>query len=356
MKQCPNPNCILYTRLEELPDAYVKCPGCGGQLVDSSTTSGVLRSGYLSKMPGTSLSQIDLDQEFEQAFPGMQSPSTPVYAPAAQNPPQYDDEYYPYEDTEQDESVEVPLPGISRAARIAYALALLLLLAACGLFAFVLTTRILPSRSVTSAEATETAIVAMRPAVNTPVPVMPTVPQSELPPAQPTLTTPPVAPPTQAPQSQPPTPTAEQPQTLPPTQAPSPPTATNPPPSTGDAPTAPPAQSQPTGGITNAQMVTSLVSGAPVDNVTSYGANDPFVLAVQAQFGAGGVTNLRTRWYGPDGRLLYEIPRDFSVAGTYYTGFTLKKNTPWLEGNYRVDIHTNNSASPSYSVSFSVRP
>ena len=26
MKQCPDPNCIYYTRLEELPDAYVRCP------------------------------------------------------------------------------------------------------------------------------------------------------------------------------------------------------------------------------------------------------------------------------------------------------------------------------------------
>src|SRR6266568_1903452 len=68
MKQCPNPNCILYTRLEELPDAYTKCPGCGGQLVDASMSSGALHSGYLSKPPGSGLAQRDLDQEFEEAF------------------------------------------------------------------------------------------------------------------------------------------------------------------------------------------------------------------------------------------------------------------------------------------------
>ena len=68
MKQCPNPNCILYTRLEELPDAYVRCPGCGGLLVDANMQSGMLRSGPLNLTPG--LASRDLDEEFEAAFPG----------------------------------------------------------------------------------------------------------------------------------------------------------------------------------------------------------------------------------------------------------------------------------------------
>ena len=68
MKQCPDPNCILYTRLEELPDAYVRCPGCGGLLVEANMQSGMLRSGPLSLTPG--LASRDLDEEFEAAFPG----------------------------------------------------------------------------------------------------------------------------------------------------------------------------------------------------------------------------------------------------------------------------------------------
>jgi hypothetical protein len=103
-------------------------------------------------------------------------------------------------------------------------------------------------------------------------------------------------------------------------------------------------------------MVVGLDAGQPAGNVTAYHATDPFVLAVQAQFGPGGVTTMRTRWYGPDGFLLYEIPRDFAQPGTYYTGFTLKKSSPWATGDYRVDIHTNNSPTPAYSVTFSVVP
>jgi outer membrane biosynthesis protein TonB len=357
MKQCPNPNCILYTRLEELPDAYTRCPGCGGQLVDANMLSGHLRSGHLMQRPNGGLGQRDIDQEFQEAFPE-QSFAQPTADAILPQPP--DDEYYPYEDTEQDESVEVQPLGISRGARIAYLLALLLLLFACVLFTFVVTSRFLNSASVTNADATETAIVALRPAVNTPILVMPTVQQSELPPET-------VEPPTQPPTSppQPPTATAEQPQLLPPTQAPIiPPTPTNlplpPQPSTPQtqpvAPTAPPAQPQPTGGVTNARMVIGLDAGQPAGNVSAYHANDAFVLAVQAQFGPGGVTSMKTRWYGPDGLLLYEIPRDFPQQGTYFTGFTLKKSSPWATGDYRVDIYTNNSPSPAYSISFSVVP
>jgi hypothetical protein len=103
-------------------------------------------------------------------------------------------------------------------------------------------------------------------------------------------------------------------------------------------------------------MVIGLESGQPAGNVKAYHANDAFVLAVQAQFGPGGVTTINTRWYGPDGVLLYEIPRTFSKQGTYYSGFTLKKSTPWSTGDYRVDIHTNDSPTPAYSVRFSVVP
>ncbi len=365
MKQCPNPNCILYTRLEELPDAYVKCPGCGGGLVDVDPASGALQSAYLPKPPGDSLLRRNLESEFEEAFPdeAVATPSTRLAsnAPASAAPQQYDDEYYPYDDTEPDESVAVQPLGISKAARIAYGLALLLLLAACVLFTFVLSTRFLAPKSLTSAQATETAIVALLPAVNTPVPVMPTVPQSNLPPVQPSATVelPPVQPPpTQVPQQPTSTSVQAQPHPQPLTPTVLAPTAVSQqpqqPPQTGA--TAPPAQSQPTGGVTSAQMVSGIEPGKSPRSVTAYGPNDTFTLPVQAQFGPGGVTTMKTRWYGPDGGLLYEIPRSFSTAGSYSTGFTLKKSTPWSAGNYRVDIYTNGAATPAYSVSFGVAP
>ena len=103
-------------------------------------------------------------------------------------------------------------------------------------------------------------------------------------------------------------------------------------------------------------MTGPLQSGQPVDHVTTYSASDPFVLAVQAQFGADGITSLVTRWYGPDGGLLYELPRNYTLTGAYYSTFTLKKDTPWLEGSYRVDIYTNASPAPAYSLQFSVAP
>ena len=68
---------------------------------------------------------------------------------------------------------------------------------------------------------------------------------------------------------------------------------------------------------------------------------------MQAQFGAGGVTAVSTRWYGPDNGLLYELPRNYTLTGTYFSTFTLKKDSPWLEGSYRVDVYTNASPTPS---------
>jgi hypothetical protein len=103
-------------------------------------------------------------------------------------------------------------------------------------------------------------------------------------------------------------------------------------------------------------MVTGLSAGQPETNASAYHAGDTFVLAVRASFGPGGVTTMNTRWYGPDGGLLYEIPRTFNTQGTYYTGFTLKKDSPWVTGDYRVDIYTNNSPNPDDTVNFSVVP
>ena len=101
-------------------------------------------------------------------------------------------------------------------------------------------------------------------------------------------------------------------------------------------------------------MSLQLQGGEPSGNVSAYNASDPFNLAVQAAFGANAVTSITTRWYGPDGTQIYEMRKAYSQPGVYYTGFTLHKTTPWAVGSYRVDIYTNDSASPAYSVTFSV--
>ena len=67
-------------------------------------------------------------------------------------------------------------------------------------------------------------------------------------------------------------------------------------------------------------------------------------------------TSVLTRWYGPDGNQIYEMKQGYGQAGSYYAGFTLTKSAPWLPGDYRVDIFTNNSLQPERSVQFSVLP
>jgi hypothetical protein len=103
-------------------------------------------------------------------------------------------------------------------------------------------------------------------------------------------------------------------------------------------------------------MAAGVSAGRPTGRVSAYSPTDAFTVAVQAQYGADSVTSVVTRWYGPDGGLLYELPRRFTQAGTYYSSFTLRKSTPWLPGEYRVDIHANDSAAASYTVRFSVAP
>jgi hypothetical protein len=103
-------------------------------------------------------------------------------------------------------------------------------------------------------------------------------------------------------------------------------------------------------------MSVSLEGGGPSGDVSAYGPTDSFNLAVQANYGPGAVTSVLTRWYGPDGALLYEMRRQYDQLGTYYAGFTLRTNGAWAPGQYRVDIHTNDSPAPAYSVSFEVLP
>lgn len=351
MKQCPNPNCIYYTRLEELPDAYVRCPACGGQLVDASTTSGVLRSGHLPRMGA--MPARDLDEEFAEAFG--EEPAPPVAqavvtgSTASNTGPYGEGEYYPYDASSEYEVQYGPRP-LSRLGKLGYIAGALLLVVACGLFVFVMATRILPQPSaVTGVQATQTALAAIRPAINTPIAELPTA--NSLP-----TSAPPTSPPAEVPPTNTPVVAVEIPPTaeivVPPTATPQPP----PPPTSQPNATAPAAQNQPTGGVLGAFMTSGIQSGQTPDTVSVYDPSATFVLAVEAQFGSDGVSSMIARWYGPDNGLLYEVSRNFGQPGTYYTTFTLSKDTPWLEGAYRVDIYTNGSASPAYSVGFNVAP
>ncbi|HKP54529.1 MAG TPA: hypothetical protein VJ183_17980 [Chloroflexia bacterium] len=370
MKQCPNPNCIFYTRLEELPDAYLKCPGCGGALVDSNTLSGKLAPDpqarpFESRYPLPNVpderSSLHLDQV--QLDPDLY----PSHSPHPSRPADEGDPYavgdpYAYgQDTEEDpEGVAEQQPRWTTASKVIIALSASLLVLGCLILVLLLGNRFFPQgRTITSAQATETAVASLRPPINTPIIAPPTntQPAAQFPtvPPQPTER---VEVPTQAP----PTPVIEQPTQIAviPTQPPLPTQALPPPTAVAQeatpGPTAPPPRTDPSGGITNAQMSGQLQGGEPTGDVSAYNVSDPFNLAVQATFGAGAVTSITTRWYGPEGTQIYEMRKAYSQPGVYYTGFTLRKSTPWTPGDYRVDIYTNDSPAPAYSVTFSVVP
>jgi hypothetical protein len=364
MKQCPNTNCIFYTRLEELPDAYVKCPGCGGMLVDSDTLSGKLAPDPKSRPPASSYplpvsTDLDTDPHLERVDPD-------VFAPREEDP--YAGDPYAYEQPpeEDPQATGGQQASWSTASKTIVALSALLLVGACAIVVLLLGNRLFPQgKTITSVQATQTALASRPVVVNTPIIVPPTTTLSAVVFPSPTGI---VIPPTAVvnrPTQVVPSPTAV---VLPPTEVVLPPTTQpvptlpglpSPTPLVQEAtpgPTAPPPRTQPSGGIANAQMSTTLQGGAPAGNVSAYNPSDPFNLAVQASFGAGAVTSVTTRWYGPDGRQIYEMRKPYSQPGTYYTGFTLRKSTPWSIGDYRVDIYTNDAASPAYSVTFSVVP
>ncbi|HEX8230981.1 MAG TPA: hypothetical protein VF826_16960 [Chloroflexia bacterium] len=384
MKQCPNPNCILYTRLEELPDAYVKCPGCGGLLVGIDSQSGQLASGRLSnhRQPsgpastprsGTSPQSRqrqpnpnpplvpDADPYDPYGVSGPYDPYAPLRPVQSQQPAQSGPASGPYavapSDTGQHGAAQAALSSnVSQAAyvstsqlntarwttasKVAFGVGSVLLLLACGLLGWIFSNRFFPqSRVIASPQATETALALVHPPVNTPI-------------AQPSLTT--LAGNFPGPTLVVPTSPVEAPTTL--VVVPTPASATEVPqvsaPTTQPADpgqAAPPAQQEPTGGILTAHM-TSGDGGA----VAEYAPSDPFNLAAQATFGQGNVTSVLTRWYGPEGSQIYAMQKDYTQPGTYYVAFTVRKNTPWLPGTYRVDIYTNNSSTPAYSVFFSV--
>ncbi len=325
MKQCPNPNCILYTRLEELPDAYLKCPGCGGALVDASMPSGVLSSGHLTRPPAHATPETD---EYDDMF--VQQPAASPVRQVAQY--QYEDEdQYSYADEDQ-YGVAAPDNQPSRVGKIAFLIGSVALLFVCLVFTVALGSRFLPrSQSAPGPEATQTVFASLRPPVNTPITILPTIPSSGF---------------------------GNVPGNATQTGKSAPPTASNPqlPQLPSTVPTAPPAQSQPSAGVIDARMSVRFEGGQPVGSTNAYNPGDVFNLAVQATFDPGDVTSLLTRWYGPDGSQIYQVRKEYSQPGTYYVGFTLKKDGAWPTGDYRADIHVNDSPTPSYSVPFSVIP
>ncbi len=328
MKQCPNPHCIIYTRLEELPDAYVKCPKCGGLLVDAGVSSQVLASGHLSRsLVPPALFPGDQEGDYQE-FTFGQRPSADAIAPPA--PYGYGEEYLDEGDAANGPYSSASSPSPSVRGKVSLIVGGLLLLGICAAFGLLVGNRLLPHTvTLNGPQATEIALAAMRPAVNTPIAVLPTISTSGAPQPNPTI-----APPasyTQLPATNPQYPT---PITQPPT---------------------PNTQPQPAAGVLDAHMSVRLEGGQPVGgDVKAYNPTNTFNLAVQANFGSGAVTSILTRWYGPDGSQIYQIRKEYTQPGAYYAGFTLSKSTPWPTGDYRVDIHTNDSPSPAYSVPFSV--
>src|SRR5687768_10229636 len=327
MKECLNPNCTLYTRLEELPDAYTKCPTCDGPLATAggrAHPSTILSSAHIP-----TYGQQRLHTEFDPTLGHAVQPGPEVYGPADQL--DYQDEYA-YGDQDSDGFVDAQQPRGSSVARMVFFGAAMLFVLVCGLAAFALGGPVFSrARTASGPQATETALAYLRPALNTPIPIRPTIQQ----PSNGGVVAP----------------------TIPPAIAPFPTATTQagiiaqPP-----APTSPPAQPQASGGVVSGQMSVRFEGGEPVGVTSVYEPDDTMNLAVQANFGDGGVRSILTRWYGPGNSLIYEMRKEYALAGTYYTGFTLKNATPWPTGDYRVDIHPNDSAVPAYSVPFSVVP
>ena len=309
MKQCPNPNCTIYTSLDELPDTYVKCPLCKETLVEVPPRTGALQSSHL---------------EDEITFPNV-----PVSKRTYVQPPLYDrSAYHDYSDVAPDEIAEESdppgesfAPQQSRLRIITVSLGILALFVACGALALGVSSRFFPQQpSFSSAVATQNAISQFRPPVNTPIIILPTIPLSG---GQ--------FPGTIAPVAQPAAASTPGPAVQPPAPDPGSP-----------AP------------IIDALMCARLEGGQPVGPTSAYNPTDQFNLALQAAFGAGGAVTVLTRWYGPDGAAIYELKQNYTQQGTYYSGFTVSKKGAWAVGDYRVDIYTNNSPQPIQSVTFSV--
>ena len=174
MKQCPNPDCIIYTRLDELPDTYLRCPQCGEALVDVPPATGAL----------------------SQAYPDQDS--TSPYVPPPRRQPVYSaqqyiqqplaDESVYLQDPDADEYDEgapqaaggslrvLTAPGGPNGRSFLVALGIVALVITCAALAVSLSSRMfVESPDLSGASATQTAIAALRPAINTPIAILPTL-------------------------------------------------------------------------------------------------------------------------------------------------------------------------------------
>src|SRR6476661_3230697 len=103
MKQCPNPDCIIYTRLDELPDTYTRCPQCGEELVDAPAT---LSTGRLGSGALPSDLTFPYKPPTNPAPQPRRSTAAPAsHAPVTAAPNEYEDEYpaygqFDFEDTD----------------------------------------------------------------------------------------------------------------------------------------------------------------------------------------------------------------------------------------------------------------
>jgi hypothetical protein len=258
------------------------------------------------------------------------SPYVPVH-PAPRytgQPVTYEDPYEEYDQEALDPDAE-PLrtlpPGRGVSVRtLVVAVSSLALVLACAALLVSLGSGVLGRMApLSGALATQTAVASLRPPVNTPISILPTIPLSGA--GEVGTGSGSAAPPPVEGEAQP---------------------ASTPQPPSG--PVAAP--------IEDAVMCARLEGGRPLGTTDRYTPTDPFNLAVKAQFGQGGVVSVLTRWYGPGNTPIYDLRQSYTQAGSYYAGFTLSKKSPWDPGDYRVDIYTNDSPQPISSVSFVVAP
>jgi hypothetical protein len=326
VKQCPNPNCTIYTSLEELPDTYLRCPLCKEELVEVAYPTGALDSSQLAEedtSPYAPPRRPDYVQRslYEAGNPYVVRTGAEQAEDVAEDPP-------------EETAAGSHAVRRSRIRSCATVVGAVVLVTACAALAVNVGGRILPHQpDFSAAVATQNAVAQLRPPINTPIAILPTIPLSNVGGLD-------RQPGSAAPDSQPPQQPESQPQSRPPTQA-----VSAPAPIGGSLAPAP---------ILDAQMCARLEGGQPVGSTSAYHPADPFNLAVQASFGQGGVQSVLTRWYGPDGAAIYDLKQDYTQQGTYYAGFTLSRVGPWPTGDYRVDIYTNGSPQPAQTVSFSV--
>jgi hypothetical protein len=325
MKKCSNPDCSYRTKFDD----YLACPRCTSPLVDTRTLTGSL--------PPEDLSEAQT------------SPYVPInrlqHEPAAEYGGgggfQYVQQPLPYQEPQGGDFAGVPMEGyadeplmlfhsnrLGRLRTAAIAAGGLVLVGVCLVLALSLGSRFSSHPVFLNTEAvaaTETVVASLRAPVNTPIPILPTI--------APSVTGSETQSPANTgldpnPNSDPNSASRLQPQASPSSPAP----------------------------VIDAIMCARLDGGQPAGVTSAYHTTDPFNLAVKAQFGAGGVQNIATRWYGPDDSQIYQMKQTYSQQGTYYVGFTVSKSGPWAAGSYRADIYTNDAPQPVRSVSFKVIP